>query len=72
MAGAENPGPEYTVTDIQGWKTRELTTQEPIAGVEKAEPDNASTHCTGGKAEPSNARRNRKGGKRQKAGTCTL
>ena len=39
MAGVENAGPENTGTDLQGWKTRDPTTREPIAGVEKAEPE---------------------------------
>ena len=29
--GAQNKGPDNTGTDLQGWKTRDLTTREPIA-----------------------------------------
>ena len=49
MAGVENAGPDNPGTDLQGWKTRELTTRKPNAGVENAEPDNVRTNCKCGK-----------------------
>ena len=49
MVGVKNAGRDNTVTDLQGWITRDLTTRGPTAGVEKAEPENARINRRGGK-----------------------
>ena len=49
MAVVDNAETDNMETDLKGWKTRDLTMQEPPEGVEKAEPDNARKYRKGGK-----------------------